>query len=47
MTSETELLKIKTKDDEVKELEYKIEKLEHEKTSKSLKIDNEEIDNED
>ena len=38
---EPELLKTKTRDDEVKELKYKTEKHDHEKILKSLKNDNE------
>ena len=41
MKKEPELLKIKTKDDEIKELKYIYEKHDHEKIIKSLKIDNE------
>ena len=36
-----ELLKIKTKDDHLKELQYKTKKHDHENILKSLKIDNE------
>ena len=36
-----ELLKMKTKDDEIKDLKYKTEKRHQEKILKSLKIDNE------
>ena len=36
-----QLLKIKTKDDEIKDLKYELEKHDHENLSKSLKIDNE------
>ena len=36
-----ELLKIKTKDDEIKDLKYKTEKHDYENISKSLKIDSE------
>ena len=39
--SEPELLKIKTRDDEMKELRYKTEKHDHEKNLESLKNDNE------
>ena len=35
------LLKTTTKDDQLKELQYKTEKHDHEKVLKSLKIDNE------
>ena len=35
------LIKITTKDDKIKELEYKTEKHDHENVLKSLKIDNE------
>ena len=38
---EPELLKIKTRDDEIKNLKYQTEKHVHENTLKSLKIDNE------
>ena len=41
LKNEPELLKIKTKDDQLKELQYKTEKHDHEKILKSLKIDNE------
>ena len=37
---EQELLKMKTKDDQLKELQYKSEKHDHEAILKSLKIDN-------
>ena len=40
-TDDVELLKIKTKDDQLKELHYKTEKHDHEIILKSLKIDNE------
>ena len=40
-TDDVELLKIKTKDDQLKELQYKTEKHDHEKILKSLKVDNE------
>ena len=40
-TDDVELLKIKTKDDQLKELQYKTEKHDHENILKSLKIDNE------
>ena len=35
------MLKIKTKDDEIKDLKYRTEKHDHENLLKSLKIDNE------
>ena len=38
--NEPELLKIKTKDDENKNLKYQTEKYDHENNVKSLKIDN-------
>ena len=38
---EPELLKIKTKDDEIKDLKYRTEKHDYENILKSLKIDNE------
>ena len=38
---DVELLKIRTKDDQLKELQYKTEKHDHENILKSLKIDNE------
>ena len=40
-TDDVELLKIKTKDDQLKELQYKTEKHDHESILKSLKADNE------
>ena len=40
-TVDVELLKIKTKDDQLKELHYKTEQHDHENILKSLKIDNE------
>ena len=40
-TDDVELLKIKTKDDQLKELQYKTEKHNHDSILKSLKIDNE------
>ena len=40
-TDDVELLKIKTNDDQLKELQYKTEKHDHENILKSLKIDNE------
>ena len=39
--SEATLLKIKTRDDEIKNLKYQTEKHDHENILKSLKIDNE------
>ena len=39
--NETELLKIETRDDEIKYLKYQTEKHDHENTLKSLKISNE------
>ena len=39
--NEPELLKIKTRDDEIKILKYQPEKHDHENIIKSLKIDNE------
>ena len=41
LKNEPELLKIKTRDDEIKNLNYQHEKHDHENTLKSLKIDNE------
>ena len=41
LRNEPELLKIKTKDDQLKELQYKTEKHDHEIILKSLKADNE------
>ena len=38
--NEPELLKIKTKDDQLKELQYKTEKHDYENILKSLKVDN-------
>ena len=43
LKNEPELLKIKTKDDQLKELQYKTEKHDHENILKSLKNDNESI----
>ena len=40
-TDDVELLKIKTKDDEIKELKYRTEEHDHENILKSLKADNE------
>ena len=42
-TDDVELLKIKTKDDHLKELQYKMEKHDHENILKSLKNDKESI----
>ena len=41
ITNEPELLKIKTRDDEIKNLKYQTEKHDHEFILKSFKIDNE------
>ena len=41
LKNEPELLKIKTRDDEIKNLKYQTEKHNHENILKSLKIDNE------
>ena len=41
LNNDPELLKIKTKDDEIKDLKYETEKHDHENILKSLKIDNE------
>ena len=41
LKNDVELLKIKTKDDQLKELQYKTEKHDHENILKSLKADNE------
>ena len=41
LKNEPELLKIKTRDDRIKNLKYQHEKHDHEKILKSLKIDNE------
>ena len=41
LKNEPELLKIKTRDDEIKNLKYQTEKHDHENISKSLKVDNE------
>ena len=38
---DVELLKIKTRDDEIKNLKYQTEKHDHENILKSLKVDNE------
>ena len=37
---EAELLKLRTKDDQLREVQYKTEKYDHENTLKSLKSDN-------
>ena len=39
-TDDVELLKIKTRDDEIKNLKYQTEKHDHENILKSLKADN-------
>ena len=41
LKNEPELLKTKTRDDEIKNLKYQTEKHDHEKILNSLKIDNE------
>ena len=41
LKNEPELLRIKTKDDQLKEVQYRQEKYDHENLLKSLKIDNE------
>ena len=41
LNNHAELLKIKRKDDQLKEIQYKTEKHDHENILKSLKIDNE------
>ena len=41
LNNEPELLKIKTRDDEIKNLKYQTEKHDHENILKSLKVDNE------
>ena len=41
INNEQELIKIKTRDDEIKNLKYQIEKRDHENILQSLKIDNE------
>ena len=41
LKNEPELLKIKRKDDQLKELQYKTERHDHENILKSLKVDNE------
>ena len=40
LNNDPELIKIKTKDDKIKESKYEMEKHVHEKILKSLKIDN-------
>ena len=40
LKNDVEILKIKTKDDQLKELQYKTEKHDHENILKSLKSDN-------
>ena len=40
LKNEPELLKIKTRDDEIKNLKYQTEKHDHENILKSLKVDN-------
>ena len=40
INNEPELLKIKTRDDEIENLKYQTEKQDHENILKSLKIDN-------
>ena len=41
LKKEPDLLRIKTRDDEIKNLKYETEKHDHENILKSLKIDNE------
>ena len=41
LNNEPELLRLKTRDDELKNLTYQTEKHDHENILKSLKIDNE------
>ena len=41
LNNEPEFLKMKTRDDEIKNLKYQTEKHDHENILKSLKIDNE------
>ena len=41
LKNDPEMLKIKTRDDEIKNLKYQTEKHDHQKIFKSLKIDNE------
>ena len=43
INNEPELLKIKTRDDEIKNLKYQTEKHDHENILKSLKNDNEQF----
>ena len=43
LKNEPELLKIKIRDDEIRNLKYQTEKHDHENILKSLKIDNESI----
>ena len=43
INKEPESLKIKTRDDEIKNLKYQTEKHDHEKILKSLKFDNEDL----
>ena len=40
LNNETDLLKIKTRDDEIKSLKYRTERHDHENILKSLKVDN-------
>ena len=40
LKNEPELLKIKTRDDEIRNLKYQTEKHDHEKISKTLKVEN-------
>ena len=42
--NDPEILKIKTRDDEIKDLKYQTEKHDHEDIIKSLKIDNEQYE---
>ena len=41
INNETEILKVKTRDDEIKSLKYQTEKHDHENILNSIKIDNE------
>ena len=41
MNNEPQVLKIKTRDDEIRNLKYQTERHDHENISKSLKIDSE------
>ena len=41
LKNEPELLKIKTKDDQLKEVQYRQERYDHENILKPLKVDNE------